>query len=277
MTLLCRDEADVLADWIRYHLSKGVDHIVVTDNGSKDGSVELLSEFAQSGYVTVFEEASYTHDQATWVSRMADFAFRNISPDWLIHSDADEFWWCDEPLLHDVLIRCPDTVRALRVARSNFLPPVDGNHAAEEAFWGRQLRRQVMSVNSLGQPLPPKVCHRAAENIWVSDGNHSVQLAGRTLATAESHDLQILHFPIRSYEQFERKIRQGTEALYRNYRIAPGVGRTWRFLYENYLVKGRLRAYYEEFCSASSTDYAVDTRLRDYFAAISPQVSPGTT
>lgn len=264
MTLLCRDEADVLADWIEYHVSKGVDYLVVTDNGSRDGSAELLREYEKSGRVFLFEEASYTHDQATWVSRMANFAIRDLNADWLLHSDADEFWWCDEPSMHDVLGECPVSVQALRVERSNFLPPVEDLQSREGAFWTRQLRRQLKSVNSLGKPLPPKVCHRKAENVWVEDGNHSVRVAGHPLTAAESRSLRILHFPIRSYQQFERKIRQGTEALYRNTRIAPGVGQTWRFTYENYLSKSRLRDYYDELSAASGVGYVIDTRLRDY-------------
>ena len=106
--------------------------------------------------MSLFEEGSHTHDQAIWVSRMADFACRKLKADWLIHSDADEFWWCDKSSIRDGLAECPDSYRALRVERSNFLPPVGGIHSADGAFWDRQLRRQVESVNSLGRPLPPK-------------------------------------------------------------------------------------------------------------------------
>jgi hypothetical protein len=38
LTLLVRDEEDVIATNIAYHLSRGVDHIIVSDNCSLDGT-----------------------------------------------------------------------------------------------------------------------------------------------------------------------------------------------------------------------------------------------
>jgi hypothetical protein len=34
MTLLVRDEQDILADNLDFHLAQGVDEVIVTDNGS---------------------------------------------------------------------------------------------------------------------------------------------------------------------------------------------------------------------------------------------------
>ncbi|MEB3254030.1 MAG: glycosyltransferase, partial [Synechococcus sp.] len=48
-----------------------------------------------------------------------------------------------------------------------------------------------------------------------------------------------------SYEQLERKIRQGAQALQRNRRVAPGVGNSWRSLYSDHLQQGTLPAYYD--------------------------------
>ena len=33
LTLLCRDEADILESMLRFHLAQGVDRIIATDNG----------------------------------------------------------------------------------------------------------------------------------------------------------------------------------------------------------------------------------------------------
>ena len=46
LTLLCRDEADILESMLRFHLAQGVDRIIATDNGSVDGSLEILQRMS---------------------------------------------------------------------------------------------------------------------------------------------------------------------------------------------------------------------------------------
>ena len=39
LTLLVKNEADIILDNIFFHYAKGVDMIIITDNGSKDGTL----------------------------------------------------------------------------------------------------------------------------------------------------------------------------------------------------------------------------------------------
>ena len=74
----------------------------------------------------------------------------------------------------------------------------------------------------------------------MSDGNHGATVNGERLSTINNGGIEILHVPIRSYPQLERKIRQGSEALERNRRIGPGVGHSWRSLYNTHIKAGTL-------------------------------------
>ena len=51
MTLLARDEADVVDAQISFHLNAGVDHVIATDNRSTDGTTEIFESYAQAGYL----------------------------------------------------------------------------------------------------------------------------------------------------------------------------------------------------------------------------------
>ncbi|WP_411869115.1 glycosyltransferase family 2 protein [Vulcanococcus limneticus] len=245
MTLLCRDEADIIASTLAFHLDRGVDEILVTDNASVDGTTALLEEAARCGRVRLLHQPEHSHDQGTWVTAMARLAALEHGADWVIHGDADEFWWPCSGDIRRQLSAVPSDVQALSVPRRNFVPPsADATQSGHAPFHQRQWLRECHSRNALGQPLPPKVCHRAHPEVVITDGNHEALLRGMPLATAPADGLEILHFPVRSYPQLERKVRQGAEALARNTRVGPEVGNTWRRLYSQ-LQNGTLGHYYD--------------------------------
>ena len=74
LTLLCRDEADILESMLRFHFDQGVDQVIATDNGSVDGSLEILQCFERKGRLRLLQEPQHNHDQAIWVTRMARMA-----------------------------------------------------------------------------------------------------------------------------------------------------------------------------------------------------------
>ena len=52
MTLLARDEADIVDAQIAFHLHAGVDFVVATDNRSEDGTTEILERYERAGVST---------------------------------------------------------------------------------------------------------------------------------------------------------------------------------------------------------------------------------
>ena len=58
-----------------------------------DSTPGILAHHAREGRVRVFREEAATLDQAPWVTRMARIAAVEHDADWILHSDADEFWF----------------------------------------------------------------------------------------------------------------------------------------------------------------------------------------
>ena len=64
MTLLVRDLADIVAANIEYHLSQGVDHIIVMDNASIDETRDIVASYVDGGHVTLLDQPDDDYDQA---------------------------------------------------------------------------------------------------------------------------------------------------------------------------------------------------------------------
>jgi len=277
MTLLCRDEEDIIGYNIAYHLAQGVDFFIATDNASSDRTPAVLERFARRGALHLIREPRLTHDQSIWVTRMARMAAARFDADWVINNDADEFWISRDGTLRTALAAIPDEAACLAVPRSDMLPSPD----ARQPFFEAMVTRLTGNRSVHGMRLQEKACHRAEPAILVGDGNHHVEAGGRRLAGGLDHPLEILHFPLRSLAQFERKIRQGAEALRANERVGRNVGRHWKELYRDYFVHGRLADYYRA-CAPSVEQivtgiangrYAEDTRIRDALRRLDPRIA----
>ena len=103
MAFKIRDEGDVLEHNLRFHHALGVDHFIVTDNGSTDETVDILARYAKAGLVTVIEapDMDYRERGRRWMTEMARLAATELGADWVVHTDADEFWWPIEGSLKD--------------------------------------------------------------------------------------------------------------------------------------------------------------------------------
>ena len=223
MTLLVRDEEDVLAANLTHHFAHGVDYVIATDNGSVDGTVDILREEESAGRLRLILEPEDTYDQHRWVTRMARLAAAEHGADWVINNDADEFWWPREGDLATTLASVPEDVGVVVAQRRNLVARPDGRPMVIR-------QRDPLQHPGLGEgPLPPKIAHRADPTLTVLQGNHEVQgLPGRVL---DDGRIDILHVPVRSYAQFANKIAKGGAAYARNTELPPEVGHQWRRLH----------------------------------------------
>ncbi len=64
MTLLARDEGDIIRRNIEFHLSHGVDFIIATDNASSDNTRDILTEYKNKGKLYLIDEFSSVGDFA---------------------------------------------------------------------------------------------------------------------------------------------------------------------------------------------------------------------
>jgi hypothetical protein len=240
MTLLARDERDIIRENLAFHRAQGVDFFVVIDNRSADGTTDILKAYEASGVLAYIPEDG-DYNQRVWVTRLARMAYRDFGADWVINNDADEFWWPTRGSLKDVFERLPSDCGSIEAVRHNFVPVVDDG----APFYRRMRYRETASLNPIGMPLPPKVAHRGSDSIVVGPGNHSVM--GLEDKGLHRGGVEIFHFPIRGYAQLVAKTVNTGEAYERNTELPKTTGLARRRVYETYKRNGNsLRDYYEQ-------------------------------
>jgi hypothetical protein len=217
MTLIVRDEADILRDFIEYHYSAGVDFILALDNRSQDGTADILRGFERGGGLLYLYEASGDFRQDEWMTALARRAWLEYDADWVINADADEFYLPREGTLRDILRNILSDIFALSVTRHDMVPivrPMRSSPLLEMLYRKRESLEWV-----IGHPIADKVIHRGFPDVTVDFGAHGVH--SRFLSRiVPCPDIFTLHFPIRSLSQFERKVRNVGEGLLRGNR--PG-------------------------------------------------------
>jgi glycosyltransferase involved in cell wall biosynthesis len=263
MTLLVRDEADIVDAQIAFHLHAGVDFVIATDNGSRDGTTEILESYAADGHLHLIHQPGDNMQQPEWVSRMARLAATDFGADWVLNSDADEFWCSHGAPMKTILAEVPRRFDTVRAIMRNFLPrPGD-----EAAFFAERMNVRLVP----GEAMLPrhrvhpfhaqdKVLHRAHPDVTLSAGNHDARWMSSVDLRGFWH-FEVLHFPMRSARQCAEKWRNYERYGYRGYDVLTDFDA--REYYESLLVDDDALAR----GSASGT-YVVDNRLRDALRTI---------
>jgi hypothetical protein len=202
-TLVVRDEADIVDEQIAYHLNAGVDFVIASDHDSVDGTTEILERYACEGHLRRIAVRGEMQD-GPWRTHMARLAATEHGADWVINTDADEFWMPRGGALKDVLASVPASHGVVFALSRHFAPrPDDG-----AAFAGRMTARvsPPVAIHDPTSPYRPhlKAAHRADPGITVSFGSHSVS-SPRWRALHNWHPADVLHFPFRSLAQWENK------------------------------------------------------------------------
>lgn len=271
MTVLVKNEADILDAQLAFHLNAGVDYVIATDHSSTDGTREILERYARDGYLRIASVPEGPIRQSEWVTEMARQAATELGADWVINADADEFWWPRGGTLKDIFAGVPRRFGIVRCFEWHFAPrPEDGLHFAE---------RMTARVTPYSQPRHPgdpfglamQVVHRADPDIEVVQGNHDV-VSSRLRTLRGWYPIEVLHFPLRSFDQASRKFgakvehvaadpsRFGTHTTAAV--AALGVGRFDEW-YERYLMDGPRFEH-----GLSDGGLRIDTRLRDALRAL---------
>lgn len=245
MTMMVRDEADIVGAMIAHHRAQGVDLMIVTDNGSVDGTTEILEAYAAEGFVDLRHDPVHRKQQAETVTAMAREAATRYGADWVLNADADEFWVPRDPslTLAQAFARIDPSIGSFIVPVIDMTGPPAHSGTGLQRLVYRDLRDgSALHAAGLRAPSTHNAAHVGDPEVTVVQGNHFVSIPSNG-TVPEELAIEVYHFPWRSWAQFERKVDNAGRAYAANPTLSPSPNHHGMRDYRS-LQAGTLRALY---------------------------------
>ncbi len=243
MTILVKDEADIIEANIRTHASLGVDAFAIMDNNSTDGTRDILVRLQKEFEIVIIDEVG-DYNQAKWMKSLAKIAKNRLKADWVINNDADEFWIPKNELSLKENLAFKGSI--LTVQRYNMLL-LDKKeffkspyYVKNPIFYSKENQLNSKKISITLTKIAPKTIINPHGLIYLRGGNHKALHIANIIDYLRSgydkikrfKDIEVFHYPIRSYTQFEKNIRNRKRLLESRKKIAMGPHyRRWVELY----------------------------------------------
>ena len=170
-TLVVRDEADIVDDQIAYHLNAGVDFVIASDHESTRRH-DRDSRVVRPRRCPPPDPVHGEMRDGPWRTRMARLAATEHGADWVINTDADEFWMPDGRRSRRSSRR-PGAAGIVFALSRHFVPRPDDGAVLRRAH---DLRvSPAVAINDPTSPYRPhlKAAHRADAEVTISHGAHT--------------------------------------------------------------------------------------------------------
>jgi len=264
---MVRNEADVVEAFVRHNLTV-LDGLSIVDNGSLDGTSEILAKLQSEGLpLRVSSDPEPAYRQAETMTRLAREALARDGADFVFALDADEFLKLQaRPELERALSEVP----AGKHAVMDWLTYVPDDFESDPGsfgpgclWWRLKTERHGLFKVIVGRSLLEH------PDDAVAMGNHCVHNPSEAGVRPHAHlrrdAVALAHCPVRSRTQLEAKIIVGYLAHLATAPQEQRRARHWRELYAELRAGGTLS---QERLREIACNYGLPTKMWQPAAAI---------
>jgi glycosyltransferase involved in cell wall biosynthesis len=191
---MVKNEVDIIEASIRHCFDQGIDAVLVADNGSTDGTRELIRQLSESLPIILIDDPILAYEQDAKMTALANGA-RRLGAKWIVPFDADEFWYAETTSLGD----------RLRSERNAVVVYGDLYNSFPVSRESVNAKTQMAMSDTVAVK---KVAFRAHRFASLCMGSNEVYRGA-----PRSQGIHVLHIPWRSKSQMSRKLSQGKLAV----------------------------------------------------------------
>ena len=196
-----KNECDVIEAFVRHHLTL-VDRVVVVDNGSQDGTREILDALVAEGLqLSVLADDTIEYRQGEIMTYLARASIRAFEFDRLFLLDADEFLHVGSRAELDATLALFYDEDHLRMPWTTYVP--DGDDEVGAPPLTIRKRRRAERAPTFKVAIAGSFVLQPATTVAM--GSHTVLESGVAIETPIARELRVAHYPVRSLAQLRTK------------------------------------------------------------------------
>jgi glycosyltransferase involved in cell wall biosynthesis len=245
---MMKDSEDVVRGVIE-HMAEEVDHIIVADNNSTDGTRAILDELSTRLPLTIIDDPVEAYYQSAKMTALAQIA-ADMGAHAIVPFDDDELHFSRDGRIRDVLTSDMSPGTAVAIPLYNHWVTLVDDPNEPDPFRRIQWRHRVPGMLH-------KVAYIWSQEIVIDMGNHGLSrrnehgdIVPHDGLTWVNAGMEVRHFPMRSHAQFLKKTLNGARALGLT-DLPSDIGAHWRghkAIYDIHGVSALYRVFDDYYC-----------------------------